>query len=141
MRSLRRLIPIFIPFLLLLLLAACTPAQPTVRACTEIGCSNELRIVVDGSLPATYTIELAAPGLETVSLTCTNGQSSEASIHECRPDGALFRDLAPDEVTITFTSDAGIVSDTLRPTYTTAQPNGPECPPICRQGTATLALP
>lgn len=131
----------FIPILLLLLFAACTPAQPTVRACTEIGCSDELRIVVDGALPPTYTIDLAAPGLEPVSLTCTNGQSSEASIHECRPDGAVFRGLAPDEVTVTLTWEGGIVSDTLHPTYAEAQPNGPDCPPTCRQGTATLTMP
>ncbi len=137
MKKLLQLAPIF----LVLLLSACTPRPPTPHACTEIGCTNELKIVIDGALPATYTIELAAPGLETVSLTCVNGQSSEASIHECRPDGAVFRGLTPDEVTVTFTSDAAIVSDNLRPTYTTIQPNGPDCPPTCRQGTAKLSLP
>lgn len=133
-KNIRPLVPVF----LLLLLVACTPAQPTARACTEIGCSNELRIIIDGPLPPTYTIELAAPGIETITLTCAKGQSSEASIHECRPDGAIFRDLAPDDVTVTFTWQGGIVSDTLHPSYAAVQPNGPDCPPTCRQGTATL---
>ncbi len=87
MIKLRPFIPITVLFfLLLLLLAACNPAPSPGPACTEIGCSNELRIVVDGPLPSTYTIDLDAPGAETISLTCGDGQSSEASIHECRPD-------------------------------------------------------
>lgn len=141
MKDLRQFVPNFIPILLVFFLAACNPPAPTVQACTEIGCSDEVAVIVSGALPAAYTIDLAAAGLETISLTCTNGQSSEASIHECRPDGAVFRGLAPDEVTVTLTWEGGIVSDTVQPTYATTQPNGPDCPPTCRQGSLTLTLP
>ena len=48
----------------------------------------------------------------------------------------------PTNVTVTIERDgAEMVRKTFTPTYQDAMPNGPDCPPVCRQAGDRIALP
>lgn len=99
-------------------------------ACTEIGCSDGLAVVVHGQSGAQYDVEASATGGETRTGSCVIDVSGSCSV--------FFYGFLPDEVTVAVTGAGQQMFSTLQPAYEDVQPNGPDCPPTCRQ--ATIAI-
>lgn len=115
-----------------LLLAACANDRNGPVACTEIGCSDGLRVRLLGSHPATFTITATASDGLTRSIRCGVD----------RPCGNIvfLPDFAPERATVRVESDAGTVEREFTPTYEEVRPNGPGCPPVCRQGEVEIEV-
>lgn len=106
--------------------------DPTGRPCTEIGCSDGLYVVVQGT-----------PGLEFAVVAATSAGDERTVSCVVDPDGSClagFYGFLPDEVTLAVSGGGQQVSVTLEPAYEDVQPNGPGCPPICRQATVEFNL-
>ena len=122
-----------------LLLAACSQpapqpaAPPAQRACTMIGCEDGLTVAVEGTPDSAYRLEIRAPGEEIRVQECP-------SPAEC---GQVFLvGFLPEEVTVELVTESGERSTrTVRPEIETVQPNGPDCPPTCRQARVTVPWP
>jgi hypothetical protein len=50
-------------------------------------------------------------------------------------------DFTPEEVDLVLTWDGDWITQTLHPTYTVREPNGPRCPPRCRRSLEHITLP
>jgi hypothetical protein len=116
-----------------LALAACASRQPeeeAQRVCTMIGCNNGLAVEVNSSAQQSLTINVQA-GTQTLhTFRCEPGQP-------CR---AFIDNQTPEQVTVHVQSASGTVSKTYRPEYRMNRPNGPDCPPECRQATVTVSV-
>ena len=101
------------------------------RACTRIGCESGLGIRVEGAT-GPVRIEL------------DTGEGAEVREAECAPDRpcvAFFPGRTPDSATVRVVAGPRVVTRELRPEYERVRPNGPGCPPVCRQATVVVALP
>ena len=58
-----------------------------------------------------------------------------------RCSGAFFPDYLPDRVFITVTTFRGSQRTEAMPQYQVHKPNGASCPPSCRNGQVTVAVP
>ena len=105
-------------------------AEEPPRACTEIGCSDGLAVEVNSSLTQSITVSVRAGAQELHTFRCDPGQP-------CR---AFIENQTPAEVTVVVQTAQGDVSKTYRPAYQINRPNGPGCPPDCKQATVTVAL-
>jgi hypothetical protein len=94
---------------------------PIATACTQIGCSDGLRVELDG-FREEVELELAAGG-ETRTVTCLPPGP-------CRH---FVPDFAPAEVTATAFLGDREEERTFEPEYREERPNGRDCPPVCRQ--------
>ena len=94
------------------------------RSCTLIGCSDGVFISVAGTVQASWTVRVSAPGIETFETACT--------AFGC---GATIEDAFPETVTVTILDAEGevVVEANGTPSYRTVRPNGPDCEPECRQ--------
>lgn len=104
----------------------------TGPACTEIGCLDGLRVVVEGSPGTEYQIEASAPDGTSRSGVCT-----------IRPAGTCevgFDGFHPEEVTLVLTAGDQQFTVGATPDYETLQPNGPDCPPVCEHAVVTVGL-
>lgn len=125
--------------LALLFTAAVSPAcsrstPPPQRACTLIGCESGLTVVLDDAPAEPYRVEVSAPG------------ETEPRVVECSSaspcGGRVFlRDFTPESATVRVVAGGDTVAREVRPTYETLQPNGPGCPPTCRQAEVRVTLP
>jgi hypothetical protein len=118
------------PQLLLALLAACANYTEPSRVCTEIGCEDGLAVEVNHSLQQSFTVTVRAGTQALHTFRCDPGQA-------CR---AFVASQTPEEVTIVIDAGGGqpLVSRSYRPEYRLHRPNGPDCPPECRQATVVL---
>jgi hypothetical protein len=128
-----RMVAFFLLTLATLALAGCTAQE---RMCTLIGCVDGLTVHFTGAQPASYTLEARAAGHEPVTVSCSSDQATT----QCRLDETFLADFTPEEVTLHITWDGGEVERTVRPVYTESRPNGPDCPPVCRQGQVAIDL-
>jgi hypothetical protein len=116
-----------------LVLAGCAAAPVTDGACTRIGCASGVAIEINGALPDSYTVTLFAPGEAPRVIHCAPAQECMGRV--------FFEDVAASDVEIEIAGDAGWRERrTVSLSYTTSQPNGPGCPPICRQASARVDL-
>jgi hypothetical protein len=79
-----------------------------------------------------------------VRIELDSGEGVEVREAECAPGGpcvAFFAGRTPESATVRVIAGAQVVSRELRPDYERVQPNGPGCPPVCRQATVVVALP
>ena len=133
-RSLRRAVLLFAPFAALL--AACTPSAPAQtdvpRACTKMGCESGLSVLVEGTPQGAYRVEARATGEAPRVRDCPSPQQCGA---------IFFADFLPAEVTVEVIAGAKRSARTVRPQVETLQPNGPGCPPTCRQARVTVPWP
>jgi hypothetical protein len=78
--------------------------------------------------------------------TCMTTDDGTAKTRSCTPVAGQFSEVltlvgTPAMVHVTQTSaDATLVDQTVTPTYTKTQPNGPGCDPICSQAGSALVL-
>jgi hypothetical protein len=133
--------------------------QPS--GCTLIGCVGAFVVEFSGANPPDrFDVTLAETGGETVSFTCENGTLGgyESSLYGvdmttpgsrglsmCRDNGFQVTDFWPAEVTIDVQwgdpdqPTQGVLI-TMNPSYQISQPNGPGCPPTCRNTLITFPL-
>jgi hypothetical protein len=105
------------------------PPQPT-RVCTMIGCENGLAVEVNSSLQQSFTVNVRTGSQVIHTFRCDPSQP-------CR---AFVSNQTPAQVTVTLETTQGPVSRTFQPEYRMNRPNGPDCPPECRQATITFAV-
>jgi hypothetical protein len=127
--------------LLALLLGACAPAAsapqpdpaaPAPRICTKIGCESGLAVVLEGTPQGSYRVEARAAGETARVREC-------ASPQDCAQ--IFFADFLREEVTVEVIAGGKRSSRTVRPEVETVEPNGPGCPPTCRQARVTVPWP
>ncbi|HEX7024684.1 MAG TPA: hypothetical protein VF187_07690, partial [Gemmatimonadales bacterium] len=59
----------------------------------------------------------------------------------CQQD-IFFPELVLDRIIVKVTTALGSrLTEIANPEYVNSQPNGPDCPPVCRQATVTAQLP
>ena len=110
--------------LALLLAAAFAPACGlTGPTCTLIGCPGLVIEVTGAPNQVPMTIAVTAPDGSTRSSTCT------AATGSCV---AFFPDFTPASITIRVSTATQATEVTRQPAYELTRPNGPECPPECR---------
>jgi hypothetical protein len=97
-----------------------------------IGCEDGFAVELTGEPEGAYTVEVKVAG-------------EQPRVQECPADGGcrrlFFAGLVPTEATVVVVTAGGRTSHTLRPEVTTVQPNGPGCPPTCRQARASIPWP
>ncbi len=140
-------------FVLVLVLTACgqdmLPNADQVtgeRGCTEIGCSSGLIVRLTGHVPETFTIAAQRPGQPPIVAICPDGRITVPeregdATAMCEPDGVFFIGFTPEEVEIVVRSGQQGLTTLVEPTYEKVQPNGPGCPPTCRQATVEINIP
>jgi hypothetical protein len=109
--------------------SGCGFAGPT--ACTLIGCTGLVVEVTGAPGQAPVTVVVTAPDGSTRSSTCT-------SVTGACP--VSFPDFTPPSVTIRVVTATRTTEETRQPTYEVTRPNGPACPPECRNARVTVAL-
>lgn len=100
-------------------------------ACTLIGCTGLVVEVTGAPSQTPVTVVVTAPDGSTRSSTCTAAAST------CL---VSFPDFTPASVTIRVLTGTQTTEETRQPTYEVTRPNGPACPPECRNARATVAL-
>ncbi len=108
-------------------LTSCCGSNDT---CTQIGCDDGLKVVLEGTLPSGVTVEAIAAGGERRTEQC-------AHVDPC---SVLFEGFHPEEVTVRVTWDGNTEVVTARLNYAESRPNGRCCPPMCRTATMSIVL-
>lgn len=109
------------------LVASCNPVEP--RVCTLMGCTSGLRVDLEGTPTAPFTVTATAGGT-TESVTCEQEAGCDL----------FFEGFTPSQVTISYESAGEEIEQTFSPTYSLSRPNGEGCPPECLNGTVILDL-
>jgi hypothetical protein len=157
-----------LPLLAILAITGCgSSASGTADAriaCTEIACAPTLKVhFARPAWPAgAYRIEVTADGASdvcevnvplacNVASSCTGlgGLDVSPEVSGCALDpglhtilGLAFTYSVPASVTVRVVQDEReLGKGSFSPSYVTAQPNGPDCPPVCHTATTeTLTL-
>ena len=115
-------------------LLGCDALDPKI--CTEIGCSSGLTVQLASTPVGAYSVEIVTSpvaGGATYKFSCP-GTST------CGP--AFFESYLGTSPLIRVTSSAGTKDTQLSDVaYTTGQPNGKGCPPVCTSATVTVPIP
>lgn len=109
---------------LLALLNGCQPAARPMQACTMIGCSDGVTVVVRDAPPAPYAVRLTLPDGTRRVARCEAARGCAA--------GLFVPDVSGDELQVEVLGPVA-TSTVVHPRYTESRPNGPSCPPVCRQ--------
>jgi hypothetical protein len=103
--------------------AACGTREPV--ACTLIGCEDGWSVELAGTLPATYTVAARVDGAIVASVDCGPAQPCGSTV--------FLRGVTAPGAQLEITGPGVDLRWQVTPRYETLQPNGPGCPPICRQ--------
>jgi hypothetical protein len=116
--------------LIVILFAGCSAFDE--QACTLIGCEDGLSLRLIDAPMDQFLLEVEEAEGEIHQFEC-------GTRHHC--DGAVFiPGVSADRVTVRVTVNESVVEREVALTYDLVQPNGPGCPPICRQATAEVSL-
>ena len=102
------------------------------RACTLAGCYDMLIVELQGTMADEFTVMAEAVGEEPRVMECSPAAPCGSTV--------FFEDFAPTQVRITYASAGGSTERTFNPTYPVTRPNGPDCPPECRQATVQFQV-
>jgi hypothetical protein len=108
--------------------AACDVLGPS---CTLIGCTGLVVEVTGVPALTPLTVVVTAPDGSARSGTCT------AATGTCQ---VSFADFSPASITIRVVAGTRTTEETREPRYELSRPNGPRCPPECRNARVTVAL-
>jgi hypothetical protein len=100
-------------------------------ACTVIGCTGLVVEVTGAPGQTPVTVVVTAPDGSTRSTTCTSATGT------CP---VSFPDFTPASVTVRVLTGTQTTEETRQPIYDVTRPNGPACPPECRNARVTGAL-
>jgi hypothetical protein len=143
------------------LILVCAFAAPAQAACTMIGCVDGLSINLDPSyqwLPGNYSFSLVIDGRishctaklplpacgDERAVTCDNHEITIVESGCALPPGSqgfgpVMISSSPKSVALTITRNGLSVLDRrISPQYSSVQPNGPMCGPVCRSATIEL---
>jgi hypothetical protein len=101
------------------------------KACTLIGCVDGLSVAIPSNAQLPYTVTLQAPGVASVSVQCTSANGCGTNV--------FFENQTPATVTVTITWQGTTLTKQFTPVYKESQPNGEDCPPVCRQATVSFS--
>lgn len=108
------------------LLACGGIAESPPQVCTLIGCESGVNILLGSGYVTPVTVEAGPVDGAMQSRTCDSALACTA--------GVFFADLSAPELRVRVISAGDTIVRTVRPDYRVTQPNGPDCPPTCRQG-------
>jgi hypothetical protein len=100
-------------------------------ACTLIGCTGLLVEVTGAPGLTPVTVVVTAPDGSMRSATCT-GATGTCPVS--------FFDFTPASITIRVSTGSQTTEVTRQPMYEVTRPNGPSCPPECRNARVTVVL-
>lgn len=117
------------------LVAGCAGVEPEPepepqQVCTLIGCNDGLSVQVTSAVTQSITVTVRANNQVIRTFRCEPGN----------PCTSFIEDQMPTSVSVTVEAPGGTVNRVYTPEYRTARPNGPNCPPTCRQATITVAV-
>jgi len=128
------------------------PAPPATAAvfCTQIACYDELVVELrrDDGTPPSFALTVSHDGKTTTcsapgpqDVRCGNDVTS-AIVGGDRAQQVVEIHGTPASVEIELRNGARVVGKKrFNPQYQQRQPNGPACPPVCRQATEAWRLP
>jgi hypothetical protein len=118
----------------LALVAGCSLVDGPETVCTLIGCESGLHVRLE-TLPA---------GPVKIEVFGQSGDAAPAYTYDCTRSACdqtvFFPGMILEQGSVRVTSSAGIRSTAIRPFYNSHRPNGPNCPPDCRQATVTVPI-
>ena len=121
------------------------PSTPEPKECTLIGCDDTLTVQIYGYIPKTYMVVLIDPDGDEVEFQCGQEELTLQPNYyydpKCESWGFWLSNYSPNIVEITMEWDGEIFSKTVRPSHNYSYPNGPDCPPECRSGRASIYIP
>jgi hypothetical protein len=131
-----------------LVVAACFVASGCDTGCTEEGCHDGVEIWFASSLDASLEFSVSVQA-DTEQIQCdfAKGKALDSCASKgvwvqssgSQVDGFLLKGYHPQQVTFAFSASGNVlVSATVSPSYVTQQPNGPECPPTCKNAKVNL---
>jgi hypothetical protein len=103
------------------------------RVCTEIGCSDGIRVTFEAPPPDGTLVELGGSFGVPWRVEC--GVDLDCST------GIFFADFTPDHLSVRVITSGGEVTESFQLTYQELRPNGGDCPPTCRIATVLMGLP
>ena len=109
--------------------AACTNPN---GACTKIGCSDGLRVFIQGTPVGPWRVDVSAAGVESRSFTCPAGERCPA---------AHFPGFMPSTATVVVTLNGNTTTSQVTLVEHLVRPNGPGCEPVCNQPQVTVSPP
>ncbi len=117
-------------------LGACSDDPLTgLQVCNQVGCDDGVMVTLTGEVPPIFTIKISGPDLETRTFEW------DCVSNPCRGwRGAFLANETPSEVTVEVSWEGGTVTSTFKLEYEIHQPNGPDCPPTCRQAQIQMLL-
>jgi hypothetical protein len=124
----------------------CVGLIPAGCGCPAIGCQDTLVVILEGSPPQAYTIEVSVPDGQTHGMQCGINHPPATFFAEVTAiwlnncGGVELRNFAPGEVTITLLRNNDRISQTFQPSYETLSPGGSGCVE-CRRGKISLTIP
>jgi hypothetical protein len=128
----RRRLPTMAVVLAALAAPACGVA-PRADACTLIGCEDGWNVeLAGGTLPATYTLQVRVQGAVVASVQCSPANPCGRQV--------FLPGVTAEQADLEIIGGDVPLRWTVRPEYRTVQPNGPSCPPACRQARVRVEL-
>lgn len=106
-------------------LACARVAESTPQLCTRIGCDSGVTVLLGSGYVTPVTVEAGPVDGAMQSRMCDSAIACTA--------GVFFADLSAPELRVRVISAGDTIVRTVRPHYRVTQPNGPDCPPTCRQ--------
>ena len=107
------------------------------HSCTEIGCTDGITVHLPALPTGPYRVEIvvgSGPSGLSYAYDCAGGPTCQQDI--------FFPELVLDRIIVKVTTPLGSrLTEIANPAYVTLQPNGPDCPPLCRQASVTAQLP
>lgn len=126
---------ILVSICLIIVLTSChelIDLEPQPIACTKIGCSDGISLVLNKVLPESAIIEFSFEG-SSQTLTCAQ--------LPCFGNTIFIADKTPSQLSIKISNDGSVLHESSHtPTYTINTPNGPDCPPDCKQAQLAIAI-
>ena len=113
--------------------------------CPAILRPSTLEILLEGTIPRAYTLEVRVPGRQTYTVECGgNARPVMPSFSEpygsCQSNGVMFYHFVPSELTTTLLWNNQRISQTFNPSYATQWPDGFFCQAV-RVGSVSLTIP
>ncbi|MGH7443653.1 MAG: hypothetical protein ACREKM_02195 [Longimicrobiales bacterium] len=100
-------------------------AESTPQVCTRMACESGVSILLGSGYITPVTVEAGPIDGSMQSRVCDSAVACTA--------GVFFTDLSAPELRVRVITGSDTIVRTVRPDYRITQPNGPDCPPTCRQ--------
>ena len=122
-------------------------------ACTEIGCGDGVTVAVvsERFADGVYRLRVSSGGLaDDCQWTISSGRIASETCNAAYGVGASYP--PPEAVAVSYPAvegpirvvlsrDGSVVADrAVTPAYETVEPNGPDCPPVCRVARTEIVL-